>query len=108
MTTDVTENTFTLAPDLTVTRMGYGAMRLTGPGVWGPPQDHDAAIAVLHTVIELGLTHIDTSDFYGPHTVNQLIREALYPYPDDLHIVTKVGYREYETARGSLPVQLTN
>jgi len=77
--------------DLTVSRMGYGAMRLSGPGIWGPPSDRDAAIAVLREAVELGVTHIDTSDFYGPHTTNELIREALHPYPDSLHIVTKVG-----------------
>jgi pyridoxine 4-dehydrogenase len=87
--------TFTMAEDLTVTRMGYGAMQLAGPGVFGPPKDRDAAIAVLHEVIKLGITHIDTSDFYGPFVTNQLIREALYPYPASLHIVTKVGsYRD--------------
>lgn len=73
--------------------MGFGAMRLTGPGVWGPPEDRDEAIAVLRTVVELGLTHIDTSDYYGPYVVNELIHEALYPYPDQLRIVTKVGAR---------------
>ena len=84
-----------MAEDLTVTRMGYGAMQLAGPGVFGPPKDRDAAIAVLHEVIELGITHIDTSDFYGPFVTNQLIREALHPYPAALHIVTKVGsYRD--------------
>jgi pyridoxine 4-dehydrogenase len=71
--------TFTMAEDLTVTRMGYGAMQLAGPGVFGPPKDRDAAIAVLREVIELGITHIDTSDFYGPFVTNQLIREALHP-----------------------------
>jgi aryl-alcohol dehydrogenase-like predicted oxidoreductase len=87
--------TFTMAEDLTVTRMGYGAMQLAGPGVFGPPKDRDAAIAVLREVIELGITHIDTSDFYGPFVTNQLIREALHPYPASLHIVTKVGsYRD--------------
>jgi len=87
--------TFTMAEDLTVTRIGYGAMQLAGPGVFGPPKDRDAAIAVLREVIELGITHIDTSDFYGPFVTNQLIREALYPYPASLHIVTKVGsYRD--------------
>jgi pyridoxine 4-dehydrogenase len=83
--------TFTMAEDLTVTRMGFGAMQLAGPGVFGPPKDRDAAIAVLSEAIELGVTHIDTSDFYGPHVTNQIIREALHPYPDSLHIVTKVG-----------------
>ena len=80
-----------MAEDLTVTRMGYGAMQLAGPGVFGPPDDRDAAVAVLREAVELGITHIDTSDFYGPHVTNQIIREALHPYPDDLHIVTKVG-----------------
>ena len=83
--------TFTMAEDLTVTRMGYGAMQLAGPGVFGPPKDRDAAIAVLREAIELGITHIDTSDYYGPHVTNQIIKEALHPYPDSLHIVTKVG-----------------
>lgn len=83
--------TFTMADDVTVTRMGYGAMQLAGPHVFGPPADRDAAIAVLREVIALGITHIDTSDFYGPHVTNQIIKEALYPYPDSLHIVTKVG-----------------
>jgi len=80
-----------MSEGLTVTRMGYGAMQLAGPGVFGPPKDHDAAIAVLRDAIELGITHIDTSDFYGPHVTNRIIREALHPYPDELHIVTKVG-----------------
>jgi aryl-alcohol dehydrogenase-like predicted oxidoreductase len=83
--------TFTLAGDLTVTRMGYGAMQLAGPHVFGPPADRDAAVAVLREAIDLGITHIDTSDFYGPHVTNQIIREALHPYPGELHIVTKVG-----------------
>ncbi|MFM0312478.1 aldo/keto reductase family oxidoreductase [Paraburkholderia sp. RL17-383-BIF-A] len=74
-----------------VTRMGYGAMQLAGPHVFGPPKDRTAAIAVLRAAIESGITHIDTSDFYGPHVTNQLIREALHPYPDALTIVTKVG-----------------
>ena len=83
--------TFTMAGDLTVTRMGYGAMQLAGPGVFGPPRDRDAAIALLREAVEMGITHIDTADFYGPHVTNQIIREALQPYPDSLHIVTKVG-----------------
>ncbi len=83
--------TFTMARDLTVTRMGYGAMQLAGPHVFGPPADRDAAVAVLREAIDLGITHIDTSDFYGPHVTNQIIREALHPYPGELHIVTKVG-----------------
>jgi aryl-alcohol dehydrogenase-like predicted oxidoreductase len=77
--------------DLTVTRFGYGAMQLAGPGVMGPPADHDGALAVLREVVDLGITHIDTADAYGPAVTNQLIREALHPYPDSLHIVTKVG-----------------
>jgi pyridoxine 4-dehydrogenase len=91
--TTVPGGTFTLASDLTVTRMGYGAMQLAGPGVFGPPADRDGAIAVLREAIELGITHIDTSDFYGPHVTNQIIKEALHPYADSLHIVTKVGAR---------------
>ncbi|MCX7522987.1 aldo/keto reductase family oxidoreductase [Microbacterium sp. STN6] len=83
--------TLTLADDLTVTRIGYGAMQLAGPGVFGPPADRDAAIAVLRRVVELGITHIDTSDFYGPYVTNEIIREALHPYRASLHIVTKVG-----------------
>ena len=82
--------TFTLG-DRTVNRLGYGAMQLAGPGVFGPPRDHDAAIAVLREAVESGVNHIDTSDFYGPHITNRLIREALHPYRDDLVIVTKVG-----------------
>lgn len=74
-----------------VQRMGYGAMQLAGPGVFGPPKDRDAAIAVLREAVASGVNHIDTSDFYGPHITNQLIREALHPYPDNLVIVTKVG-----------------
>jgi pyridoxine 4-dehydrogenase len=83
--------TFTMGGDLTVTRMGYGAMQLAGPGVFGPPADRDAAVAVLREAVELGITHIDTSGYYGPRDTNQIIREALYPYPEDLRIVTKVG-----------------
>jgi aryl-alcohol dehydrogenase-like predicted oxidoreductase len=83
--------TFTMAEDLVVTRMGYGAMQLAGPGVFGPPKDRDEAIAVLREVVALGITHIDTSDYYGPYVTNELIKEALFPYPDSLRIVTKVG-----------------
>jgi len=83
--------TFALTPDHTVTRTGYGAMQLAGPNVFGPPADHDAAIDVLRTAVELGITHIDTADFYGPHVTNRLIREALHPYSSDLTIVTKIG-----------------
>jgi aryl-alcohol dehydrogenase-like predicted oxidoreductase len=93
MTTNARLQTLTLTDDLTITRMGYGAMQLAGPGVFGPPKDRDRAIAVLREAVELGLTHIDTSDFYGPVVVNELIKEALYPYAHDLHIVTKVGVR---------------
>ncbi len=84
--------TFTLG-DRTVKRLGYGAMQLAGPGVFGPPKDRDGAIAVLREAVASGVNHIDTSDFYGPHITNQLIREALHPYPDDLVIVTKISAR---------------
>jgi len=84
--------TFTLG-DRAVKRLGYGAMQLAGPGVFGPPRDRDAALAVLREVVAAGIDHIDTSDFYGPHVTNRLIREALSPYPDDLVIVTKIGAR---------------
>ena len=77
--------------ELTVTRFGYGAMQLAGPGVMGPPADRDGALAVLREVVELGITHIDTSYAYGPRVTNQLIREALHPYPESVHVVTKVG-----------------
>jgi pyridoxine 4-dehydrogenase len=96
--------TITLAPDLTLSRMGYGAMQLAGPGVFGPPKDRVQALAVLREVVELGITHIDTSDFYGPYVVNELIREALHPYPADLRIVTKVGARRDGTGAW-LPAQ---
>ncbi|SDA13688.1 Predicted oxidoreductase [Methylobacterium sp. UNC378MF] len=79
--------------DRTVKRLGYGAMQLAGPGVFGPPKDRSAAVAVLRAAVAAGVDHIDTSDFYGPHVTNQIIREALHPYPDDLVIVTKVGAR---------------
>jgi pyridoxine 4-dehydrogenase len=86
--------TFTLpGGDLSLHRLGYGAMQLAGPGVWGPPRDVDAALAVLREAVALGINHIDTSDYYGPHVTNQLIRRALSPYPDDLVIVTKIGGR---------------
>ena len=80
----------------TVARMGYGAMQLAGPGVFGPPKDHEAALAVLREAIASGVDHIDTSDFHGPHVTNQLIREALHPYPGNLVIVTKIGARRGE------------
>ena len=85
-------DTFTLG-NRPVRRLGYGAMQLAGPGVFGPPKDHDAALAVLREAVASGVNHIDTSDFYGPHVTNQLIHEALHPYPDDLVIVTKVSAR---------------
>ena len=78
---------------MTVNRMGYGAMQLAGPGVWGPPRDRDAAVSVLREAVAAGVNHIDTSDFYGPHVTNQIIKEALHPYADGLVIVTKVGAR---------------
>jgi aryl-alcohol dehydrogenase-like predicted oxidoreductase len=79
-----------------VKRLGYGAMQLAGPGVFGPPKDHDAALAVLREAVASGINHIDTADFYGPHVTNQIIRQALHPYPDDPVIVTKIGARRGE------------
>ncbi|MCA2226287.1 aldo/keto reductase family oxidoreductase [Nonomuraea aurantiaca] len=90
LSTSLPGGTWTLG-DLTVTRFGYGAMQLAGPGVMGPPADRRGALAVLREVVGLGITHIDTSDAYGPRVTNQLIREALHPYAESLHIVTKVG-----------------
>ncbi|WP_447878502.1 aldo/keto reductase family oxidoreductase [Serratia fonticola] len=87
--------TFTLGTH-TVKRLGYGAMQLAGPGVFGPPKDPETAIAVLREVVANGVNHIDTSDFYGPHYTNQIIRQALHPYADDLVIVTKIGARRDE------------
>src|SRR5712672_2647565 len=81
---------------MTLNRMGYGAMQLAGPQVWGPPRDLDGAIAVLREAVAAGVNHIDTSDFYGPHVTNQIIKQALHPYPDGLVIVTKVGARRGE------------
>ncbi|MER9724617.1 MULTISPECIES: aldo/keto reductase family oxidoreductase [unclassified Mesorhizobium] len=92
MSTIQKSGTFTLGSH-TVKRLGYGAMQLAGPHVFGPPKDHDAAIAVLREAVASGVNHIDTSDYYGPHVTNQLIREALAPYPQDLVIVTKIGAR---------------
>jgi pyridoxine 4-dehydrogenase len=92
-TNSISRDTFTFAGGPTVARMGYGAMQLAGPGVFGPPRDRDEAIAVLREALALGINHIDTSDFYGPHVTNEIIREALHPYPEDLTIVTKVGAR---------------
>ena len=93
MTSSAPGGTLTLAGDLVISRMGFGAMQLAGPGVFGPPRDRGQALAVLREAVDLGVTHIDTSDFYGPFVVNELIREALHPYPADLRIVTKVGAR---------------
>lgn len=90
-TTSLPGGTCRLADDLELTRVGYGAMQLAGPNVFGPPADRDEALRVLRTVVELGITHIDTAEFYGPHVTNELIREALAPYGDDVHLVTKVG-----------------
>src|SRR4051794_34735802 len=98
MTTTTAEHsgTFPLG-NRAVFRLGYGTMKLTGPHVMGPPADRDAAIAVLRRAVELGVNHIDTSDYYGPHVVNELIREALHPYPENLVIVTKVGAQRTPT-----------
>src|SRR6516164_4274556 len=81
---------------LSVHRIGYGAMQLAGPGVWGPPKDPNGAVAVLREAVAAGVNHIDTADFYGPHVTNQIIRQALHPYPDDLVIVTKISARRGE------------
>src|SRR5947209_17284316 len=91
--------------DRPVNRMGYGAMQLAGPGVMGPPPDREAAVALLRRAVELGVDHIDTSDYYGPHVTNEIIREALRPYPDELTIVTKVGARR--TPDGEWPEALS-
>jgi pyridoxine 4-dehydrogenase len=86
--------TFTLpGTSMILNRMGYGAMQLAGPQVWGPPRDREAAVAVLREAVAAGVNHIDTSDYYGPHVTNQIIKQALHPYPDDLVIVTKLGAR---------------
>ena len=100
MTNDITATAaghWDLGGDLRVNRIGFGAMQLAGPGVFGPPADRDEAIAVLRRAVELGVNHIDTSYYYGPHVTNELIKEALHPYPDGLVIVTKVGGRRDET-----------
>jgi aryl-alcohol dehydrogenase-like predicted oxidoreductase len=96
--------TFPLVGGLVLTRLGYGAMQLAGPHVFGPPKDRPGAIAVLREVVKLGITHIDTSDYYGPHITNQLIKEALHPYPEQLRIVTKVGAERDE--KGGWPKAL--
>jgi pyridoxine 4-dehydrogenase len=95
---DISQESVFALGDRLVKRLGYGAMQLAGPGVFGPPKDHDTAIAVLREAVASGVNHIDTSDFYGPHVTNQLIREALSPYPDDLVIVTKIGARRGDDA----------
>ena len=92
-TNELPGGALSLAEDLTLTRVGYGAIQLAGPVAWGPPRDRDEAIAVLRAVADSGITHVDTSDYYGPHVVNDLIREALHPYPPQLRIATKVGAR---------------
>jgi aryl-alcohol dehydrogenase-like predicted oxidoreductase len=97
--------------DRSVKRLGFGAMQLAGPGVFGPPKDRDAALAVLRAAVASGVNHIDTSDYYGPHVTNALIREALHPYPEDLVIVTKVGGVRGEDASwhpAMTPAQLTS
>jgi len=96
--------------DLLVKRLGYGAMQLSGPGIFGPPKDRETALAVLREAVSSGVNHIDTSDYYGPYITNQLIRQALHPYPDDLVIVTKIGARRGEDASwlpASSPAELT-
>jgi len=108
--TDITAAGVYRLGDRDVNRMGYGAMQLAGPGVFGPPKDRDAALAVLREAVASGVDHIDTSDFYGPHVTNQLIREALHPYPDKLTIVTKVGAVRGEDASWNpamAPAELT-
>jgi aryl-alcohol dehydrogenase-like predicted oxidoreductase len=93
MTNELPGGVLTPAEDLTLTRVGYGAIQLAGRAAYGPPRDRGEAIAVLRAVVEAGITHIDTSDYYGPHIVNELIHEALHPYPRQLRIATKVGAR---------------
>jgi pyridoxine 4-dehydrogenase len=90
---DLARNLTLLGKSITLNRMGYGAMQLAGPGVWGPPRDLNTAVAVLREAVEAGVNHIDTSDYYGPHVTNQLIKQALHPYAKDLVIVSKVGAR---------------
>ena len=90
-TTVLVEKTLTIGGDLVVNRLGYGAMRITGKGIWGPPKDHNEAVGVLKRAVELGVNFIDTADSYGPHVSEELIAEALYPYPNDLVIATKGG-----------------
>ncbi len=110
MTNHKAANSFSLG-ERTVNRLGYGAMQLAGPGVFGPPKDRNTALAVLREAVASGVDHIDTSDFYGPHVINQLIREALHPYPDELVIVTKIGAVRGEDASWNpamTPAELTS
>ncbi|GLZ47488.1 oxidoreductase [Actinomycetospora sp. NBRC 106375] len=102
MTTSELTDRLALADDLVLTRMGYGAMQLAGPHVMGPPRDRDEAIAVLREAVDRGVTHVDTADFYGPFVVNEILHEALHPYPADLRIVTKVGCRRGEDGSWNL------
>ncbi len=104
MTTTIASNKTTTLGEKPINRMGYGAMQLAGPGVFGPPRDPDAARAVLRRAVELGVDHIDTSQYYGPDVVNDLIREALHPYPENLRLVTKVGGAR-DAKGGWLPAQ---
>jgi pyridoxine 4-dehydrogenase len=100
-TNKISGGTFALADDITVNRVGYGAMQLAGPHVFGPPADRDEAVRVLREALALGIDHIDTSDYYGPYVTNEIIKEALHPYPEDLTIVTKVGAKR--DAEGGWP-----
>jgi pyridoxine 4-dehydrogenase len=105
MSTEPFPGTFDLGGDLTVRRLGYGTMQLPGPGVWGPPRDHDEAIRVLRRAVELGVNFIDTADSYGPHVAEELIAEALYPYPAGLVIATKAGLTRFGPVTRSGPSQ---
>jgi pyridoxine 4-dehydrogenase len=102
MTTSGLADRLALADDLVITRMGFGAMQLAGPHVFGPPRDRAEAIAVVREAVDRGVTHLDTADFYGPFVVNEILRKALYPYPEDLRIVTKVGARRGEDGSWNL------
>lgn len=102
LSTTLPGGTFDFAPSLTVTRTGYGAMQLAGPHVFGPPKDRAAAVAVLREVVAMGINHIDTSDFYGPHVTNEIIKEALHPYPENLVLVTKIGH--FRDEKGGWPM----
>ena len=106
-TSTLSSGTFPLG-NRQVKRLGYGAMQLAGPGVFGPPEDHAAALAVLREAVSLGIDHIDTSDFYGPHVTNRLIREALHPYPEDWSSSPRSGPAAQGTVRGLRPCRLRN